>query len=297
MTSAHVSPVVRPADLFRDSPLPDGSMTRRLLRHRGFLAGCGGVVILAVAALVGPVLVGDPNAAHYTQQLSPPSWAHWLGTDANGRDMVARTVYGARTSFQAALLVFAITTVIGVGVGVPAGLLGGVWDTVVSRAGDVMLGLPGLVMALAIVGALGPGFTNLVLAMTVTGWAGLARISRSLALGSRHRLDVLAARMAGVGEVRIIGGHILPSVASHCLIAATVGLGQTILGLAGLSFLGLGVQPPTAEWGSMLNEARSDLDAAPWLLLGPGLGLVVAVTSVTVLSDALRDCADVGEVS
>lgn len=280
------------------SPPPGGrSLRRRLVAHRGFLIGCCGVALLTATAVIGPFLVSDPNAAHYTEQLVPPSAQHWLGTDANGRDMLARTVHGGRTSVEAALIVFIITTSVGIAVGAPAGLLGGVWDTLVCRACDVMLGLPALVMALAIVGALGPGFGNLVLAMSLTGWAGLARLSRALAITSRHRLDVLAARMAGVGEGRIVCGHVLPGIVSHCLISATLGFGETILGLAGLSFLGLGVQPPTAEWGSMLNEARMDLDAAPWLLLGPGLGLIVAATSITMISDALRDCVDVSHVS
>lgn len=270
------------------------SLSRRLLAHGGFLVGVGGVVALGAVALVGPLLVGDPDATRYAQQLRPPSSDFWLGTDSNGRDMLARTVHGARVSFEAALIVFAVTTSIGIAIGVPAGLAGGWLDVLVCRACDVMLGLPSLIMALAIVGALGPGFGNLVLAMSLTGWAGLARLSRALAISSRHRADVVAARMAGIGGGRIAFGHVLPGVLPHSLIAATLGLGETILGLAGLSFLGLGVQPPTAEWGSMLNETRIDLSAAPWLLIGPGVGLVIVVTSVTLISDALRDIADVG---
>lgn len=273
------------------------TLTRRLFGHQGFRIGCCGVVVLVALTLIGPLLVGDPDTTHYTRQLTPPSPDHWLGTDSNGRDMVARTTHGARASFEAALIVFTVTTMIGIGVGVPAGLLGGWLDTVVCRSCDVLLGLPSVIMALAVVGALGPGFANLVLAMTVTGWAGLARLSRALAISSRHRSDVLAARMAGVGKGRIVLGHVLPGVIAHCLISATLGLGETILGLASLSFLGLGVQPPTAEWGSMLNEARMDLGDAPWLLLGPGLGLIIAVTSVTMISDALRDCIDVKATS
>lgn len=269
----------------------------RLLRHGGFRAGAIGVLLLFAVALLGPLLVGDPNATNYRNQLDPPSGVHWLGTDGNGRDLLARTVHAAGVSMQAALIVFVLTTVIGLLLGVSAGLLGGWYDTIVSRLCDVMLGLPSLVLALAIVGALGPGFGNLILAMSLTGWAGLTKLARALAIGARHRLDVVAARMAGIGRLRIALTHVLPGVLSHTLIAATLGFGETILALAGLSFLGLGVQPPTAEWGSMLNESRMDLMVAPWLLIGPGIGLILAVTSVTLISDALRDCADVSETS
>ncbi|GAA2183997.1 ABC transporter permease [Brooklawnia cerclae] len=269
----------------------------RLLHHRGFVLGAAGVVVLVGVAAFGPSLVGDPDATRYSEQLLAPSLQFPLGTDSDGRDVLARTIYGARVSILASLVVFAVTTTIGICLGVGAGLIGGWVDTVVCRCCDVMLGLPSLVMALAIVGALGPGLTNLVLAMSLTGWAGLAKLCRSLSLESRHRGDVIAARMAGVSRVRTAAGHVFPSVLVYGLISATLGLGETILGLAGMSFLGLGVQPPTAEWGSMLNESRIDLSVAPWLLIGPGVGLVVVVTSVTLISDALRDCADLREFS
>jgi ABC-type dipeptide/oligopeptide/nickel transport system permease subunit len=190
------------------------------------------------------------------------------------------------------VLVFALTTVIGIAVGTAAGFLGGVFDAIASRLIDLLLGLPSLVLALAVVGALGPGFSHLILAVTVTGWVGLAKLSRSYTAGARQRADVTAARMAGVGPRRILAGHVLPGVGVAALIAATLGLGDTILGLAGLSFLGLGVQPPTAEWGSMLNDSQLYLTVAPWLVIGPGLGIIAAVTAATLISDALRDCTD-----
>ena len=268
------------------------STKTKLLRHKGFRIGVTIIALIAVVAVVGPFLISDPNQSSYRDRLLPPSWSHLCGTDSSGRDSLARTIVGAGVSYKAALLVFFLHVVIGMVAGVCAGLMGGVIDTVVSRATDVMLGLPSLVLSLAIVGALGPGFGNLVLAMSLTGWAGLAKLSRSLAMDSRHRLDVIAAEMAGVGRWRIAMTHVLPGVFGQCLIAATLGLGETILGLSGLSFLGLGVQPPTAEWGSMLNESRRDLVVAPWLLLGPGIGLVLTVSAVTLISGALRDCSD-----
>jgi ABC-type dipeptide/oligopeptide/nickel transport system permease subunit len=286
-----------PSRLDADAPLATAGLGRRLLAHRGFLVGAILAVLLLALTFIGPLLTHDPNATDYAHQLLSPGSAHWLGTDGAGRDEFARTVAGARTSLGAALLVFVISTGVGVLVGVVAGLAGGPVDLVLSRIIDLLLGLPSLVLALAVVGALGPGFSHLVLAMAITGWAGLAKLSRAYTLGAPNRPDVLAARMAGIPMYRIAVGHVLPGVISQALIAATLLLGDTILGLAGLSFLGLGVQPPTAEWGAMLNEARADLTIAPWLLIGPGVGIIAAVTAATLISDALRDSSDPGRLS
>lgn len=277
--------------------LATAGLRRRLLTHRGFQAGAVLCALLAVLALVGPLVTGNPDLTDYAHQLAAPGGAHWLGTDGAGRDEFARTVAGARTSLGAALLVFSLCTAIGITVGVATGLIGGVLDAALSRVIDLLLGLPSLVLALAVVGALGPGLSHLVLAMVVTGWAGLAKLARAYTRGARTRPDVTAARMAGIGTVRIAAGHVLPGVLAQALIAATLMLGETVLGLAGLSFLGLGVQPPTAEWGSMLNDARLDLTVAPWLLIGPGTGIILAVTGATLLSDALRDATDPARIA
>jgi ABC-type dipeptide/oligopeptide/nickel transport system permease subunit len=273
---------------------PPAVLLGTLSRHWGFRVGAVLAIMLAALAVIGPFLAHGPNITDYANQLAAPGAAHWLGTDGAGRDEFARTVAGARTTLGAAVLVFALTTVIGIAVGTAAGFLGGIFDACVSRVLDLLLGLPSLVLALAVVGALGPGFSHLILAVTITGWAGLAKLSRSYTAGARQRADVTAARMAGVRTSRILTGHVLPGVGVQALIAATLGLGDTILGLAGLSFLGLGVQPPAAEWGSMLNDSQLYLTVAPWLVIGPGLGIVAAVTSATLISDALRDCTDPG---
>jgi ABC-type dipeptide/oligopeptide/nickel transport system permease subunit len=273
---------------------PPAGLLRTLSRHWGFRVGAALAIVLAALAVIGPFLAHGPDITDYANQLAAPGAAHWLGTDGAGRDEFARTVAGARTTLGAAVLVFALTTVIGIAAGTAAGFLGGIFDACVSRVLDLLLGLPSLVLALAVVGALGPGFSHLILAVTVTGWAGLAKLSRSYTVGARQRADVTAARMAGVRTSRILTGHVLPGVGVQALIAATLGLGDTILGLAGLSFLGLGVQPPTAEWGSMLNDSQLYLTVAPWLVIGPGLGIVAAVTAATLISDALRDCTDPG---
>ena len=265
-----------------------------LTRHWGFRVGAALALLLAALALVGPFLAHDPDTTHYGNQLAAPGAAHWLGTDGAGRDEFARTVAGARTTLGAAMIVFLLTTAVGIAVGTVSGFVGGIVDLGISRVIDLLLGLPSLVVALGVVGALGPGFDHVILAVTVAGWAPLAKLSRSYTIGARRRADVVAARMAGVGTTRILVGHILPGVGAQALIAATVGLGDTILGIAGLSFLGLGVQPPTSEWGSMLNDSRLYDTVAPWLLVGPGLGIVAAVTAATLVSDALRDATDPG---
>lgn len=265
-----------------------------LPRRRTGRAGLVLAVVIALVALVGPWFTPDPDHPDYRNQLSPPSATHWLGTDHAGRDLLARTVSGARTSLGAALLVMGIAAVVGLTVGTVAGAVGGVVDTVLTRITDVLLGLPALVLTLAVVGVLGPGFWNLVLAMAATSWAGLARLARSVARGSALRPDVIAARMAGVGPVRVALGHVLPVAGSQVLVVATLGLGEAVLILGGLSFLGLGAQPPTAEWGNMLSTSRDTFAYAPWQLIGPGLGLILTITAATLISDALRDVTDPG---
>lgn len=267
---------------------------RGLLEHRGARVGLVLAAALGLVAIVGPLLAADPNTPDYLNQLRPPSAAHPLGTDEAGRDLLARTVAATSTSLGAAVLVFAISTVVGLVLGVVAGSAGGILDVVVARVTDVLLGLPGLVLTLAVVGVLGPGFMNLVLAMTVTGWAGLARLARAVAAGADRRPDVIAARMAGASQRRVALDHVVPAAARQVAIAATLGLGDTVLALSALSFLGLGAQPPTAEWGNMLSTARDTLVVAPYQIIGPSAGLVLTVLSATLISEALRDVTDPG---
>ena len=268
---------------------------RRLCSHRGGRASIVVLVVVGFAALAGPFLVSaDPNAPDYTNELAGPSGTHVLGTDDAGRDLLARTLVGARTSLGAALIVMAVVTVVGLVVGVVSGTAGGPLDRVVNRVTDVVMGLPELVISLAIVGALGPTFANLVLAMSATGWAGLAKLARSHTLGAHHRPDVIAARMAGAGSARIALGHVLPGAASLVLVASALRLGTTVVALAGISFLGVGAPPPTAEWGKMLSDSRQTLAFAPFQIIGPCIGLVLTVVAATLLADALRDVSEPG---
>lgn len=267
---------------------------RALWRHREGRLGLLLALALALLVAVGPLLVSDPDATDYRAQLQAPCLTHWLGTDQAGRDLLARTVVGGTTSLGAALLVFVLTSVLGMIAGVGAALSGGVPDALVSRLIDIMLGLPSQVLALAIVGLLGPSFANLILAMSITGWAGLARLARACALGCAREPFVQASRMAGVPRWRILLGHVVPIAWSRVMVLATLDIGSTILVLSGLSFLGLGAQPPTAEWGNMLSLARDTAAIAPWQLVGPGAGLVASMAAATLIADGLRDVTEVG---
>jgi ABC-type dipeptide/oligopeptide/nickel transport system permease subunit len=263
-----------------------------LLRHRAGQVGLAIAFALILMAVVGPLFTADPNQTDYTAKLEGPTSAHLLGTDQAGRDQLARVVSGARTTLGAAGAIFVLISVIALLVGTVAGLAGGWVDNILSRLIDVLLGLPALVVALAIVGALGPSYENLILAMTVVGWAYLARLARSHVLGANDRPDVVAARMAGVGPVRCALGHVLPGVTVQVMIAATMELSAIILGLSSLSFLGLGVQPPTAEWGQMLAESRFAITEMPLIAIGPGVCIVLSVAAAVLVSEALRDVVD-----
>ncbi|MEV5889122.1 ABC transporter permease [Nonomuraea fuscirosea] len=270
-----------------------GAFSRLLRRWDARMA----ILILALVgavAAVAPLITMDPDVPDYPNSLMPPDSVHFLGTDEAGRDLLARTLWGAQLSLGSALLVTALTAITGLVLGVISGCVGGALDTIVSRLIDVLLGLPGLIVTLAIAGLLGPGFLNLVIAMSATGWAVLARLARATSRQTMHQGHVRAARMAGASLGRVAFEHVLPAAASGVAVVATLGIGEVVIALAGLSFLGLGAQPPTAEWGTMLADARQTLAYAPWQILGPGTGLVATVLAATMLSEALRDVTNPG---
>ena len=256
-------------------------------RRCGIRIGLSLAAVLGFLTIVVPVLAPDPNLTAYAAKLSAPSWTHPLGTDAAGRDVLARLAAGARVSLGGALLVAGVGMVAGLAVGLTSALLGGLADTLLSRLVDIVLAVPTLVLALAVVGVLGPGFRNLVIAMMLGAWAPIARLSRAWAAERLHRPYVTVARLAGLSRWRTARHHVLPHTATAVLAVATLGLGETILGLAGLSFLGLGVQPPTAEWGQLVAESRVYATTAPWLVLAPGAAIVASVAAVTLLADEL----------
>ncbi|MEV1010479.1 ABC transporter permease [Streptomyces sp. NPDC049881] len=265
-----------------------------MVRRPGAVAGLALLALLLLLAGPAPLLLPDPDLPDYADKLAPPGGGHLLGTDQAGRDVAARIAAGARVSLGAAGAVWAVSVLVGTAVGLAAAL-GGRWARAVcGRLTDVALALPHTLVALAVAGALGPGLGNLVLALSVTAWADTARLAAAYARGAFGRPDVTAALLAGVGRVRAVLGHVVPGAGVRVLAVATLGLGQVLLGLAGLSFLGLGAQPPTAEWGQMLAESRHDLMTAPWVAAAPATAVFVTVCAAALLGDALRARVDGG---
>jgi peptide/nickel transport system permease protein len=251
------------------------------------------VLLLVIVAIAGQAFwTSDPFAQNPAARLLDPSAAHPLGTDNFGRDMLARLVLGARWSLTGAALVCAGTSLLGFIIGAAAATGNHVTDTLIGRTIEALMAMPGLVLALALSAILGPSFENLIIALVVTGWPGYARLSRSLILKERHQPYVDSAIALGAGRTRIIGRHILPNVLGPAVILATSDFGKVILGLASLSFLGLGMQPPTPEWGAMINDARGYFQSHPWQMAAPGLCIVITVLLVNVAGDGLRDALD-----
>ncbi|MCL9817732.1 nickel transporter permease [Natronocalculus amylovorans] len=254
----------------------------------------GGIVIALVTlvAIAGPVLVGDPNAGALSNRLQPPSMAHPLGTDPLGRDVLSRLVYGARITLAMAVSITLIRLIIGFVVGLLAGLFGGLVDEVLMRVVDFLLAFPGIVLALVIAGILGPSLRNVLLALVVVGWGSYARVVRSSVLSVREEPFVDAAKLAGVSRIRLVWTHFVPNVAGPVVVLSTLDLGGVVLAAAGLSFLGLGAQPPTPEWGTMVADGSDYLRSAPWLVNVPGVAIAVVVLGFNLLGDGLRDSLD-----
>lgn len=281
--------------LTRRLPL-DAATTRTRRRTRVSPTGAAAMLVLALlvlAALFGPTLWGrDALAQSITERLQNPSPAHPLGTDRFGRDTLARLLMGARWSLAGALVVCLGTSLVGFLVGTFAAMSNRVVDTTIGRLIESLLALPGIVMALALTAVLGPSFPNLLFALIVTGWPGYGRIYRTLILKEREAGYVEGARALGASRVQIVGRHVLPNVIGPAAVLATNSFGHVILGLASLSFLGLGIQPPTPEWGVMINEARAYFQTYPWQMIAPGLCIALTVLSVNLTGDALRDRLD-----
>jgi peptide/nickel transport system permease protein len=256
-------------------------------------AGAVIVIVAALAAIVGPWLVAiDPAAQELPLRLTAPSRAHPFGLDELGRDILARVVAGARISFLVGVSVVGVSATIGTLLGALAGYFGGTLDDVVSRVIDVLLAFPGLLLAIALVAVLGPSLANVLLALTVIGWVGYARVVRGQVLRAREFDYVQAARALGAGTPRILWRHVIPSALPAVVVQATLGMAGAIIGEAALSFLGLGVQPPTPSWGTMLNGGRAHLLDAPHLTVFPGMAIALLVLGFNFLGDGLRDLTD-----
>jgi peptide/nickel transport system permease protein len=254
----------------------------------------GAIVVAAVlAALLGPWLTPfDPAAQLLSLRLSGPSAAHLFGLDELGRDILARVLAGARISLVVGLTVVSISASVGTLLGALAGYFGGLFDDAVSRVIDVLLAFPGLLLAIALVAMLGPSLGNVLFALAIIGWVGYARLVRGQVLRARELEYVQAARAQGASVVRVLWRHVIPTAMPAVVVQATLGMAGAITGEAALSFLGLGVQPPTPSWGTMLNGGRAHLLDAPHLTIFPGLAIAVLVLGFNFLGDGLRDLAD-----
>ena len=272
------------SNLFRKTRI---FVRRQPLAAVGILLLAGFILCGAAAPWLAPY---SPSAIHLTQRLQSPSAAHWAGTDELGRDTLSRLLFGARISLSVSVTVVSVSLALGLAVGGLAGYLGGWVDTVLTTfAMNTFLALPGILLAIAFAAFLGPGFSNLVLALSVGGWAGYARLVRAQVMAVREREYIDAARALGAGGPRIFFRHILPNIIQPVLVQATIGMAGVILAEATLSFLGLGIPAPAPSWGSMLNNARLHLLDSPHLVLFPALAIAAAVLGFNFLGDALRD--------
>ena len=253
-------------------------------------AGACVVGLAVLAAMIGPWLVPyDPSAQELALRLEGPSRLHWLGLDELGRDILARVTSGARISLFVGLVVVSVSASIGAAMGALAGYYGGIIDEAISRVIDILLAFPGLLLAIALVAVLGPSLTNVVIALSLIGWVGYARVARAQVLQAREFEYVVAARAIGAATPRILIRHVLPAALPALTVQATLGMGGAILSEAALSFLGLGVQPPTPSWGAMLNYGRVHVLDAPHLTVFPGLAIAIVVLGLNLLGDSLRD--------
>jgi peptide/nickel transport system permease protein len=270
--------------------------TAATLGRRNVLASVGMVLVAVfiVFALFAPwIAPQNPSNIDLPSRLQPPSGAHWLGTDELGRDIFSRVIYGARISMLVGSSVVAGSLLLGLILGSIAGYYGGLSDrffnVVVMNA---FLSFPGILLAIAFVAFLGPGIFNLILALCIGGWVGYARLVRAQVLAVKEKEFVEAARALGASDWRIVTRHILPNIIQPVIVQAAIGMAGAVLAEATMSFLGLGVPPPTASWGSMLNDGRAHLFDAPHLVLFPALAVMLAVLSFNFIGDALRDYMD-----
>jgi peptide/nickel transport system permease protein len=251
------------------------------------------VVVFVIVAIFAPLLApSDPSTVNFSAVLQPPSWAHPMGTDDLGHDVLSRVIFGARASLEAGVLSTLLALVVGVPLGLAAGYFRGWWDPIISRLTDVALSFPYLILAVGLAAIFGASLTNVVIALGVGAIPWVVRVTRGEALALREQEFVKAAVANGAGDGTILGRHLLPNMASTLLVQATVWIPQAIIGEAVLSFLGLGVQPPTPSWGSMLSDAQPFILLDAWLAVFPGVAIFLATMSFNLLGDGLRDMLD-----
>ena len=267
---------------------------RTLKRQKNLMIGGAITLVIVLMAIFAPLLSPyDPiTQADLLHAEEPPSWAFLFGTDTQGRDILSRVIYGAQVSLSIGLITQCLNSLIGILLGLTAGFVGRWWDDLVMGLTNIMLSIPALVLALAIMAVLGPGLFNVFLALGFTNWSYSCRVTRSQVLAARSLDYVTAAQALGQGRARIMLQQILPNIVGPILVIATLGVAYAILTEASLSFLGLGAQPPTPSWGGMLSTAREQLFTAPWISIFPGLAIFVTVLGLNLLGDGLRDILD-----
>jgi len=282
-----------------DNAMPPVSLAkdawRRFKRNRTAMVGGAIIVILWTTAIAAPLVAPYDPISHLSSAnrlLPPGSPGYILGTDDFGRDILSRMIYGARISLQVGLIVVALAGSIGVTLGALAGFYGGIVDEVIMRVVDILMAFPFFILAIAIMAVLGPSLNNAMIALALVSWVGYARLVRAQVLSVRQKEFVEAARAEGLSDFGQITRHVLPNCMAPIIIEATLGVGGAILSAAGLSFLGLGAQPPNPEWGAMLNEGREFLRQAPYLTIVPGSAIAVTVLALNLLGDGLRDALD-----
>jgi len=266
---------------------------QRFAAHPLGVIGLGVILVLIATAILAPFLTSyDPLQQDMVGRLQPPSAEHWFGTDEYGRDVLARVIYGTRTTLHIIVLVTVIVAPIGLILGACAGYLGGWIDEVLMRITDIFLSFPGLVLALGFAAALGPGITNAIIAIALTAWPPMARLARAEALSLRQADFIAAVRLQGASEARIILRHILPMCLPSVIVRLTLNMAGIILTAAGLGFLGLGAQPPLPEWGSMVSTGREYMIDCPWVITVPGVAIALVSLAFNLVGDALRDTLD-----
>ena len=266
---------------------------RGVVRDRSALIGLTILLSATLIAIFAPVIAPfDPTELDPTANLAPPSSEHWLGTDNLGRDLFSRLVFGSRWTLGAAALAATGIVILGLTIGIIAGYFGGIVDDVLMRLVDVLLAFPSIILALAIVGMLGPSLVNVLIGMVAVWWVDYARIVRGMTLRVAQNDYVLSAHCCGCGHGRMIFRHIMPNVIPSVIVLATLELGSLMLAISGLSFLGLGAQPPTPEWGTMLSDGRLFFLNEPQLMMYPGIAITLVVLGCNLLGDGLRDALD-----
>ena len=266
---------------------------KRLFKNFAFTSGLILTVVLIVIALAAPLIAPrDPNVQETSRRLEAPSKEHVLGLDDLGRDVFSRIVWGARVSLRVGFSVVLLASIVGVTLGAISGYFGGFIDVAVMRLCDILLAFPGILLAIALVAVLGPSLNNVILALATIGWVGYARLVRGQVLKVREMEYVTAAKAMGARSPRVIALHVLPNVINPVIVMATLGLAGSILAEAALSFLGLGVQPPTPSWGAMLTAGRRYLGLANHLAIYPGIAIMLAVMGLNFLGDGLIDALD-----